>query len=194
MFVFVGLGNPGDEYAHSRHNTGRMILEGIAKRNAISISPIGKHTAHVGKGKIGKENALFLFPDTYMNKSGSSVKTAVLTLQQAESLVVVYDDLDLPWGTIRIAFGRGSGGHNGVESIIKSIKTKDFIRVRVGVAPSTPSGKLRKPKGEDAVIKFLMSNFGKKEMEDYRAIEKGVEQALTLIVDEGYQVAMNTCN
>ena len=74
------------------------------------------------------------------------------------------------------------------------IKTKDFIRVRVGVAPSTPSGKLRKPKGEDAVIKFLMSNFGKKEMEDYRAIEKQVEEALSLIVSEGYQVAMNKCN
>lgn len=194
MFVFVGLGNPGDEYARSRHNTGRMILEGIAKQNDISISSIGKYTAHVGKGKIEGEQTLFLLPDTYMNKSGSSVKTAVLTPKQAESMVVVYDDLDLPWGALRIAFGRGSGGHNGVESIIKSLKTKDFIRVRVGVAPTTLSGNIRKPKGDDAVVKFLMSDFGKKEMEDYRAIEKKVAEALECIVSAGYQVAMNKYN
>lgn len=194
MFVFVGLGNPGDEYARSRHNTGRIFLESIAKRLNISLSPIGKHNAHEGKGKIGGETALFVMPNTYMNKSGSSVKTVVLSEKQAESLIVVYDDLDLPWGTIRVAFGRGSGGHNGVESIIKSIKTKDFIRIRVGVAPTTPGGKLKKPKGDDAVIKFLMSDFGKKEMEDFRGIEKNIEEALTLIVSEGYQVAMNKCN
>lgn len=194
MFVLVGLGNPGEKYAHSRHNTGRFLLERIAEKEDVSLLEMGKHVAHAGKGILNGGSVLFLLPNTFMNKSGSSVKTAVLNEKQAKNLVVVYDDLDLQLGTIRVAYGRSSGGHNGVESIIKALKTKDFVRIRVGVAPATPGGKLRKPKGEDAVIKFLMGDFGKKEIDELKKIEKKVREALEVLVKEGIPAAMNKCN
>ena len=81
-----------------------------------------------------------------MNKSGLSLKSAITNKKKAENLVVIYDDLDIPLGKFKISYGRGSGGHKGVESIARSIKTKDFIRIRVGIAPATPSGKVKSPK------------------------------------------------
>ena len=194
MRIIVGLGNPGAEYATSRHNVGRMLLARIASREAIGLVENGKHNAHIGKGKIEGESVFVALPDTYMNKSGSSVKTLVTSEKQTEELVVIYDDLDLPFGTVRLAQNRGSGGHNGVESIIKALKCKAFVRIRVGVAQTTASGKIRKPKGEDAVVKFLMGDFGKKEKDALGEIEQRVYDALTLIVRDGVGAAMNLVN
>lgn len=194
MIFIVGLGNPGEEYAQSRHNTGRMLLERFAKKEDIALASKGVHFAHVGKGKLSDEPVTIMLPDTYMNKSGKSVVTLVKSAKQAEKLLVVYDDLDLPFGTVRMAFGRSSGGHNGVESIIKALKTKDFVRIRVGVCPTTPSGKLRKPQGEDAVIKFLMGDFGTNEMAVLKKIEKQVFEGITLFATEGREVATMAVN
>ena len=109
-------------------------------------------------------------------------------------MVVIYDDLDMPLGKIKISFGRGSGGHKGIESIVRSIKTKDFIRIRVGIAPATPSGKIKKIKTEQKVIDFILGDFKKKETEILKKVFKKVNEALEVIIKEGRSNAMNEFN
>ncbi len=106
----------------------------------------------------------------------------------------MYDDIDLPLGTLKISFNRGSGGHRGVESVIKSVKTKAFIRLRVGVAPTTPSGKIKKPKGEQKILDFLMGDFKPKERDVLKKTSKKVVEALEMIVLEGKEKAMGKFN
>lgn len=193
-FVIVGLGNPGEKYVRTRHNLGRLALEKIAEQKGAELSARGKNVGLVGTVPFGDAKVTFLLPDTFMNKSGSAVKTLVATPQEAASLVVIYDDIDLPWDTVRIAWNRGSGGHNGVESVIKGVKTKEFIRIRIGVAPVTPAGKLKKPKGEDGVVDYLMSNISKREDAGFPSIVKRIEEAIELIVMKGLERAMHTVN
>ena len=148
----------------------------------------------ISKGKLGKHNVALIFPELFMNKSGVAIKPLITSKKKAERLVVVYDDIDLGFGDYKVSFGRSSGGHRGIESIIKSIKTKDFVRVRVGIAPTTPSGKIRKPKGEKKVLDFLMGNFGKKEINIIPKISKTINEILETIIEDGRVSAMNTYN
>ena len=135
-----------------------------------------------------------MLPDTYMNKSGLEVKKYITSIKKAERLVVVYDDLDLPFGSFKISFGRGSGGHKGIESIVRTIKTKNFVRVRIGISPTTPSGKMKKPKGDKEVHDFILGDFTKKEKETLKKIKKKIHDALLMIIEEGRARAMNTYN
>ena len=129
-----------------------------------------------------------------MNKSGNAVAKAVKSAKAAQKLVVVYDDIDLPLGTMKLSYGRGSGGHRGVESIRRAIKTEGFIRIRVGISPATPSGKTKKPKGEKAVNNFILGTFKPKELELLKKVSKKVSGALTAIVVDGKERAMNEFN
>src|SRR3989344_3878760 len=147
MFIIVGLGNPGEEYENTRHNTGRMFAEHFIKTHNFSeLKEDKKLKAITSTGEIKKEKIIFVLPETFMNKSGISVKPLITSTKKAEALIVAHDDIDLPLGTLKITFGRGSGGHKGIESIMRAIKTKDFVRIRIGIAPTTPSGKIKKPK------------------------------------------------
>ncbi len=198
-YIIVGLGNPGEEYEMSRHNTGRILVEKFAKKNGFSDWEVNskdtkKKSYLVSKGKIGKHSVTLVLPELFMNKSGVTLKALVTSKKKAEKLVVIYDDIDLPFGSTKIAFSRGSGGHNGLESVIRAIKTKDFIRIRVGVAPTTPSGKLRKPKGEKKVLDFLLGDYRKKEMETIPKIAHTINKILETIIEEGRVSAMNTHN
>lgn len=188
--IVVGLGNPGEEYELSRHNLGRILVEGAAKKAGADFFESGKHQALVAKAG----DTTYVLPETFMNKSGSSVKTFVTSEDAAAELVVVYDDLDLPFGKVRISFDRGSGGHNGVESIIASLGTKDFVRIRVGIAPTTPEGEIRKPNGEDGVADFVLGTMGKKEQEALPELAQQVSNALEVIRTEGSAAAMNRFN
>ena len=173
MYYIVGLGNPGSEYEHTRHNTGRLVLTHFLKQSNFAHLTLNKKTKALETvGEVAGEKIVVIFPETFMNKSGISVAPHVTSVKKAHNLVVVYDDLDLPLGTIKISFNRGSGGHRGVESIIKHIKTREFIRIRVGISPITPSGKLKKPKGEAQVEKWIIGNFGDKEMDVLKKIKK----------------------
>ena len=174
-YLIVGLGNPGVEYEQTRHNTGRILTELAAK-------------------KVDQKNIKFLTPDTFMNKSGGAVKKIITSKAKAHSLVVIYDDLDLPLGAIKISFNRGSGGHKGVESIIKAVGTKEFIRIRVGICPTTPSGKLKKISGEDKVIDFILGKFKPAELETIKKFGKQVAAIVETIAAEGLPVAMNRFN
>ena len=151
MFIVVGLGNPGEEYEKTRHNIGRIILDYYAKRNKFNEwLEDGKLKALTSDGKIEKSKVKLIKPETFMNKSGLSIKSLILNKKKAEKLVVIYDDLDLALGEIKISWSKGTGGHKGLESIVKTIKTKEFIRLRIGITPTTPKGKLKKPKGVTA--------------------------------------------
>ncbi|MFH0846372.1 MAG: aminoacyl-tRNA hydrolase [Patescibacteria group bacterium] len=194
MFIIVGLGNPGKEYENSRHNTGRIILDAYAHKNKLDWSIDKKLKALTSEHKIGREKILLLEPETFMNKSGLGIKSLITSKKKAEQLVVIYDDVDLPMGEIKIAFNRGSGGHRGLESIIKTIKTKEFIRVRVGICPTTPAGKMKKPKGENAILDFLLGNFNKKEFEILKNTKTKAVKILDEIISEGYLKAMNSFN
>jgi peptidyl-tRNA hydrolase, PTH1 family len=193
--VIVGLGNPGEEYKDSRHNTGRTLLESFAKKNDFFDFDNDKRSqALVSKGRLGKQDVVLVLPETFMNKSGRSALSFVTSKKAAERCVVVYDDIDLPLGTIKITFGRGSGGHRGVESVIKSLKTKDFVRIRVGVSPATPKGKVKKPKGDGKVLDFLMGDFRKSEKLILKKVSKQVNDALIVLIEEGRAQAMNKFN
>lgn len=195
MITVVGLGNPGEEYVKTRHNAGRIVLELLAKKNDFSDWRLDKKTkALFAAGKIGTKKMQFVLPDNFMNNSGGSVKPLVKVKKDLESLVVVYDDMDLPLGTIRLSFDRGDGGHNGLGDIIKVLKSREFLRIRIGVSPETPGGKLKKPKGENAVIDFLLKNFKDAELAELKKISKAVGEALEIFLTDGKDKAMTQCN
>ena len=170
MKLVVGLGNPGEEYKNTRHNAGRIIVE------------------HLEKKWVGPK-VKFLTPDTFMNNSGRAVAPLVKTKKDLSELVVIYDDIDLPLGRIKISYNRSSGGHNGLHSVIRSVKSQEFLRIRVGICPATPTGKLRKPSGEKEVLKFLLGEFKKPELETINKLSKKIGEALEIIYAESKEKA-----
>jgi len=123
-YVIVGLGNPGEEYEKTRHNLGRIILEYFRKKYDCTEWQINKKSKGlISEGEIEKSKIILLEPETFMNKSGVSAKFFITSKKNAEKLVVIYDDLDLPMGTFKISFNKGTGGHKGLDSIAKNIKT-----------------------------------------------------------------------
>lgn len=194
-YLIVGLGNPGEEYQNTRHNTGRMLVERFSKQKNFSEWKKSKKTkALESNGAVGKKKVTAILPETFMNKSGLAVQAYLKNKKEIERLVVLYDDMDLPLGKFKISFGRSSGGHRGVDSIIKSLKTKDFVRVRVGVSPSSPSGKLKKPSGEKAVIDFILDKFKSNELEVLKKESKKICEAIEMIVVESREKAMGEFN
>ena len=161
MYIVVGLGNPGDEYACTRHNTGRMAADLVAEK---------------------VDGVKVFTPDTYMNKTGGAVAKVVKSKKAAEKLIIIYDDLDLPLGAMKISYNRSSGGHKGLESVIRALKTKEFIRIRIGI------GK----KGD--VEKHILSDFKKPEMEILKKVFKSVVTAVETIKEDGLGPAMTEFN
>ena len=194
-WVIVGLGNPGEEYEGTRHNSGRVALDYFAKTFEFTEWKEDKSAkAHVASGMIGKTAIVLVAPDTFMNKSGAAVTKFVKSQKAAERMVVIYDDLDLPLGSLKLSFNRGSGGHTGVESIMSTVKTKKFTRVRIGVSPETAGGKLKKPQGEKEVVDFILAKFKPSELDELKKVFKKVAQALEATVLEGPERAMNQFN
>lgn len=195
MFIIAGLGNPGEEYENTRHNTGRIMLDGFRKAHDFpEWEKSAKYKALISEGKIKKEKVMLIDPETFMNKSGGSLGGLVTSAKKAESLVVIHDELDIPFGKFKISFNKSSGGHRGVESIIKAVKTEGFVRVRVGISPSTPSGKLKKPTGDEAVSNFILGKFRSGDEATLKKVSKKVSEALLVIVTEGREKAMGMFN
>ncbi len=163
QWIVVGLGNPGGEYVGTRHSVGRDFLEALAQK----LPP---------KTRV-------VLPDTFMNESGRALVKLVKSKKAAEGLVVLHDDLDLPLGSAKISFGSGSGGHKGVESIQKTLKTKDFVRIRIGISPTTPSGRIKKPSSAD-VNDFVLGRFKPTEQEKLKKVRKVVAEALNILLAE----------
>jgi PTH1 family peptidyl-tRNA hydrolase len=193
-YTFIGLGNPGEEYENTRHNAGRMMLLWLAKSESAEWKTDKKLNAQVAKIKLGKSSAVLVLPDSYMNNSGKSVKPLIGSLKAAEKLMVIYDDLDLPFGSSKMSFNKSSGGHKGLESVIKALKTEKFARIRIGTSPTSPTGKLRKPQGEEKVMKHILGKFKPDEMLVLKKLSKKVAQALETFTTSGLGAAMTEFN
>ncbi len=192
-YIFLGLGNKGEEYENTRHNAGRIILELFVKKMGAEWKMDKVLSAQKTKVEIGGKNTVLLLPELFMNVSGKSVAPLKLSEKKAAELVVLHDDVDLPVGSFKISFNRGSGGHKGVESVRRAIKTNAYIRIRIGICPTTPSGKMKKPSSEK-FLDFIVGDFKKDEMEKIKKASKEIFEALETIVLEGREMAMNKYN
>lgn len=194
-YIVAGLGNPGEEYENTRHNTGRIVLDALREEySKEEFKPNKKLNAIVSLGKIGKEKVTFISPETYMNNSGKSISQLVKSVKAAEKLVVIYDDFNLPLGRIKISFNRSSGGHNGVESIIKAVKTEAFVRIRIGTAPENAKGLAKVPHGDEKVEKFILGKFKDDELKELKNVSKRVVEAIFILIKDGRDKAMSVAN
>ncbi len=194
--LIVGLGNPGKEYEKTRHNAGRTTLEYFRKKNELpEWEHDAKRAALVSKGEVGGVSVELLLPETSMNNSGNAVKyLRTNDYGLTTNLIVVHDDLDLPLGSLKIAYNRGSAGHKGVESVIATLGTKEFTRIRIGIAPQDAEGRSQKPRDEDAVCAFVLKKFSAAEKEMLKKINEEASGALSVILKEGREKAMNVFN
>ena len=194
MRYIVGLGNPGEEYEMTRHNAGRMAVLEFVKKEGIDQPEFDKKLkALVAKGKIGGEKIQIILPETFMNKSGDSLNPLALSVKKAENLVVVHDDIDLPLGKVKISFGKNSGGHKGVESVIKAVKTINFTRMRIGISSTNAKGVVKKPSG-DKFLDYIVGKFKPVEMAEMKKVAKKSAEALRVIVSDGTEKAMGEFN
>jgi len=157
MWLFVGLGNPGDKYKGNRHNIGFMVADALAQDNHFPAFK-SKFQGAVTEGRMGGEKIVLLKPMTYMNESGRSVRQCATFYKIApERIVVFYDELDLPFGKVKVKQGGGSGGHNGIKSIDRHLPRKDYWRVRLGIGH---------PGDKNRVSGYVLSDFSKQEQKD----------------------------
>lgn len=185
MYVIVGLGNPGKQYNKTRHNVGFDVIDMLAKEYGISVTKI-KHKALIGEGRIGTEKVLLVKPQTYMNLSGETLIDIYNYYKvDLENIVVIYDDIDLDVGKLRIRKKGSAGTHNGMRSIVKCLGSTEFPRVRVGVSKPMPGQNL---------ADFVLSRFRKEEADD---LAMGLEKAcnaVDCIIRENLDLAMNNYN
>ena len=189
--LIIGLGNPGEEYENTRHNIGRDVVLHFAKKNDFSdFSENKKLKSLISEGNLpagrGKHKVVLMLPETFMNKSGDAALLGASYFKaKPENIFVVHDDIDIPFGTSKICFNKGAGGHKGVENIIKKLKTKEFFRVRIGINPTK--------KKKDA-IEIVLKKFGKKDELELKKIKKKLNEALLCSVSESPDKAMQLCN
>jgi peptidyl-tRNA hydrolase, PTH1 family len=194
-YIIVGLGNPGEEYEETRHNVGWMAIDRFAKDFSIGDwLESAKNKGETAEGKVGKEKVMLLKPHTMMNGSGKSVSTLIKSKKAAENLVILHDDLDMPLGKFKIVYDRGAGGHRGVKSVQRALGTTAFVRIKIGVSPSTPSGKVKKPKGDQKVMDFIIGEFRKPELLKLKKVLKDISGAVESIILNGRQLAQTDWN
>ena len=186
MKLVVGLGNPGKEYARSRHNVGFMVVGELARRQGVELKKMFWFPARQAKCRIGDSEVRLLEPTTYMNRSGKAVWGAMRKWRAvAADTVVVYDDVDLAFGSIRVR-GKGSGGsHNGMKSVLEWLQTKAFPRVRVGIGP--------KPTDAD-MIGFVLGDFAEDESLGLEKVVGQAADAVESIFSIGTERTMNSFN
>jgi len=188
MKLIVGLGNPGEKYKNTRHNIGFRAVGSFQKENDFpDFSFSKKSNADISEGIIDTEKIILARPQTFMNNSGRSVKALFSHYKlPIANLFLVHDDIDLLLGNIKISIDRGAAGHKGVGSIIKELKTKKFVRFRIGIQP-----KSRKPKNAE---KFVLQKFNKEEDTILKKEIKKTAEAINVAVKEGTEKAMNEYN
>ncbi len=183
--LIVGLGNPGREYANNRHNVGFMTAERWAAAHTLSFNKI-QHHAIIAQGRTGNCRGIVAKPQTYMNDSGRAVG-ALLRFYKipVEHLLVIFDDLDLPFGTIRLRADGGAGGHNGMRSIIQQLGGNQFARLRIGIG---------RPPGRMDPAAFVLQDFGRDEAAELDTLLDRAGQAIDTFLAAGITTAMNQFN
>jgi len=203
MILIIGLGNPGKKFQKTRHNLGFQAIDKIAanfqfpcphcyakrcRRAIFNFQSI--FNAKISKGEIANKKVILVKPQTFMNESGKSVKKIVLSFKfQVSRLWVVHDDIDLPLGKIKISIGKSSAGHKGVQSIIRELKTKDFVRFRIGIKQRTENKEQR-----TEVEKFVLKKITKEEEKIVKDVIKKTVGAIEFALKNGIEKAMTKYN
>ncbi len=186
MYIIAGLGNPTKEYENTRHNAGFSVIDTLAEKHGIRLIET-KHKALYGSGYIEGQKVLLVKPMTFMNLSGEAIASLVnyYKIDPEEELVVIYDDISLAPGQLRIRKKGSAGGHNGIKNIIARLDTQVFKRIKVGVG--------EKPNGWD-LADYVLGHFSKEEMEDMKQGYSEAAEAVSYIVREEIDAAMNLYN
>ena len=185
MLIIAGLGHPGKEYENTRHNAGFMVMDALAEKIGADISE-KKHKALCGKGVIGGEKVILMKPQTYMNSSGESIRAAADYYKvDPEDILIVYDDISLAPGQLRIRAKGSAGGHNGIKSIIAHLGTQEFPRVKVGVG--------EKPSRMD-LADYVLGHFSAPEAKVMEEASERAADAIRTILTDGADAAMNRFN
>lgn len=183
MYIIVGLGNPGLKYENTRHNMGFKAIDAMASEFGIDVNR-AKFKGLIGEGRIGSEKVILLKPQTYMNLSGQSVREIMNFYKiPEENLIVIYDDFDLPIGSIRVRKSGGPGTHNGMKSVIQELGSRKFPRVRVGIGSS-----------DGSTIQFVIGKVGKDEQQILNEAAEAAASAAADIIRIGIENAMNIHN
>jgi PTH1 family peptidyl-tRNA hydrolase len=184
-FLVVGLGNPGSSYAGNRHNVGAMVLDELAARAGVKLSPgKGKRARTlIGEGRLAGRRVVLARPTTYMNESGGPVR-GLLDYHSIPptDLVVLHDELDIPFASVRLKRGGGEGGHNGLRSITRSTGTKDYLRVRVGIG---------RPPGRQDPADFVLKDFSATERKELDLLVAEAADATEELLAQGLEAAQN---
>ena len=185
MYLIAGLGNPENEYAHTRHNMGFDTINNIAKNNNISISKT-KFKALYETGIIQGKKVILLKPQTYMNSSGISIKeVADFYNIKPEEIIIIYDDIDIEKGKIKLRKKGGPGSHNGMKSVIQELQSTDFIRIRVGIG---------QPEFKNDMINYVIGNVPDEEQKVLQEGTQKAAEAVEEILKNGIDIAMNKFN
>ncbi|HLR26462.1 MAG TPA: aminoacyl-tRNA hydrolase [Fodinibius sp.] len=185
MPIIIGLGNPGNKYAGTRHNIGFSFIDLLAETMSVRMGP-GKGPFHVGKGRHAGHNIYLVKPTTYMNNSGGAVQKALHWYKEdAENCLVCYDDLALELGNIRLRPGGSAGGHNGIKDIIQKLGTNKFPRLRIGIGNDFEQGRQ---------VQYVLSSFSNQEQQIINeSLQKAIDATFTY-VRQGIEQAMNNFN
>ena len=182
-FLISGLGTPGKKYVDTRHNVGFEMLDVLAMANGIKVSKI-KFKALVGEGKIGGKNVVLAKPQTYMNLSGESIREIAAYYKiPPHKIIIIYDDISINTGRIRIRHKGSAGGHNGMKNIIYQLKTDEFPRLRIGVGEP-----------DEDVVSYVLGRFSKTDIETLTEIAKEIPDIIEMMIVSGIETAMNKYN
>lgn len=185
MKIIAGLGNPGTEYAKTRHNAGFMLMDALAERLGED-SWREKYDALVLESRIGAEKVLLVKPLTYMNESGRAIGALMNWYKlDTKDLIVAHDDMDIPVGTVRIRKKGSAGGHNGIKSILAHVEDENFARVRIGIGRPLPGW---------TVVKHVLASFPEEDVPKVREAVRSLVPAVECMVAEGVDLAMNRFN
>jgi peptidyl-tRNA hydrolase, PTH1 family len=204
--IIIGLGNPGTEYEGTRHNAGREAVLEFGKKMKFDEFELDKKSqALISSGKVGKTKVILALPETMMNLSGKAAGKLVkgpIKVKNAQGkavkafpdFILVHDDLDIPLGKAKFSWNKSSGGHKGVESVIKAVGTESFFRIRIGITPATAKGILKKPDHETINDNFIVAEFKDKEALELKKVIKKVVDCLEVAVGESVEKAMSEYN
>lgn len=185
MFLIVGLGNPGEEYEKSRHNVGFMVIDRLSARLGIALNATERESIW-GESTAGARSLVLAKPLTYVNLSGQSTVELLRRFNTVPAdLIVIHDDLDLPRGKIKLKREGGSGGHNGLKSIISCLGSRDFGRVRIGIG---------RPAGRQDPARFVLAPFTKRQWTEMDIALEQAAEAILAIISNGFEQAMNKFN
>ncbi len=184
-YLVLGLGNPGEEYADTRHNVGFMVADRLADDLGVSLSETSLSSVW-GEGKTGGIGFILAKPLTFMNRSGIAAKKLLSHFGlEPRNLVAVYDDIDLEFGKIRVRTKGGSGGHLGVASIIEELRTEEFPRVRIGIG---------RPSGRKEVAEYVLEPFPSSQLEEVAVVVSRAAEAVAYLIAHGVEAAMREYN